>query len=139
MRYFIRFSYDGSCFNGFQRQDDLKTVQGVIEDALAFLSNSIINIQASGRTDKGVHAKDQCAHFDLDRDFESYKLKKYLNNSFNGEIYVFSVEKVNNDFHARYNVTSKTYSYYINMGLYNPMMRNYIYQYCKKLDINLMK
>ena len=78
MRYFIKFSYDGSCFNGFQRQPGMKTVQGVIEDALFQLSDCIVNLCASGRTDKGVHAIEQCAHFDLNLDIKEYNLKKYL-------------------------------------------------------------
>ncbi len=139
MRYFVSFSYDGSCFSGFQRQKNLKTVQGVFEDALSSLEGKHVDIVASGRTDKGTHATGQCAHFDIDTLVKEYNLKKYFNNSFDGEIYVSSVEKVSNDFHARYDVKSKVYSYYINMGEYNPIMRNYVYQYCNKLDVSLMK
>lgn len=139
MRYFIKFSYDGSCFNGFQRQLGLKTVQGRIEEVLSKLSLDEVFIHASGRTDKGVHARCQCAHFDLDKDIKLYNLKKYLNNSLDGEIHVFDISLVSDLFHARYDVASKVYSYYINLGEYNPMMRNYVYQYGKNLDISLMK
>lgn len=139
MRYLIKFSYDGSCFNGFQRQNGLKTVQGVIEDVLGDLEGKFVSLVASGRTDKGVHARYQCAHFDLNKDIKLYNLKKYLNSNFNGEIYIFDVSLMADDFHARYNVKNKTYSYYINMNEYNPMMRNYVYQYCNKLDVDLMK
>lgn len=139
MRYFVSFSYDGSCFTGFQRQNKQKTVQGVMEDALSSLEGKHVDLVASGRTDKGVHAKGQCAHFDLDANVTLYGLKKYLNRSFNGEIYVSSVTRVSDDFHARYDVKDKVYSYYINMGEFNPVMRNYMYQYCKQLDISLMK
>lgn len=139
MRYFIKFSYDGSCFYGFQRQIGLKTVQGVIEDALLSLNGSMVNLCASGRTDKGVHALCQCAHFDLDIDVKEYNLKKYLNNCFEGEIHVFSLEKVSDYFHARYDVKSKIYSYYINLGEFSPISRNYVYQLCEDLDVSLMK
>ena len=139
MRYFVSFSYDGSCFSGFQRQKNLKTVQGVFEKVLSSLEGKHVDIVASGRTDKGTHATGQCAHFDIDTLVKEYNLKKYLNNSFDGEIYVSSVKKVSDDFHARYDVKNKVYSYYINMGEYNPMMRNYVYQYCNKLDVSLMK
>lgn len=139
MRYFIKFSYDGSCFNGFQRQNKLKTVQGVMEEVLTLLNNGKkVNICASGRTDKGVHAKGQTAHFDLDVSVKLYNLKKYLNKCFNGEIYVKDVYVVNDSFHARYDVLSKTYCYYINMGEYDPCMRNYILQYNKGLNVELM-
>ena len=139
MRYFIKFSYDGSCFNGFQRQPGVKTVQGTVEDALVSLNGNGVNLCASGRTDKGVHALCQCAHFDLDRDIKEYNLKKYLNSSFDGEIYVSSLEKVSDDFHARYDVKSKIYSYYINMGEFSPVRRNYVYQLCDRLDVSLIK
>ena len=139
MRYFVSFSYDGSCFSGFQRQGKLKTVQGEFEKALSSLEGKPVNLVGSGRTDKGTHATGQCAHFDMKTDVKEYNLKKYLNNSFNGEIYVFNLEKVDDAFHARYDVKSKVYSYYINMGQFNPMMRNYVYQYCNSLDIDAMK
>ncbi len=135
MRYFIKFSYDGSVFNGYQRQKDLKTVQSTIENSLSELEGKKVEIHASGRTDKGVHALNQCAHFDLDKDLKEYNLKKYLNNSFDGEIYVKKVEKKNDKFHARYNVISKSYSYYINQGEFDPIKRNYVYQLCQKLDV----
>lgn len=139
MRYFITFSYDGSCFNGFQRQNGLKTVQGLLESVLTTLNGTFVSIHASGRTDKGVHAFGQCAHFDLDREVKTYNLKKYLNNSFDGEIYVKDVKVVSDSFHARYDVKSKSYSYFINMGEFSPIRRNYELQYCKSLDVSLMK
>lgn len=139
MRYLLRFSYDGSCFNGFQKQKGLKTVQGVMEEALFSVTGESINLCSSGRTDKGVHALRQYAHFDTVKEFKLYNLKKYLNNSFDGEIYVHDIEIVSINFHARYSVKSKQYVYYINMGDYNPIFRNYCYQYCKKLDVSLMK
>lgn len=139
MRYFVSFSYDGSCFKGFQRQNKLKTVQGEMEKALSSLEGKHVDLVASGRTDKGVHAKCQCAHFDLDTKVTLYGLKKYLNNSFDGEIYISSVTEVDDSFHSRYDVKEKVYSYYINMGEFNPIERNYIYQYGKELDIGSMK
>ncbi len=139
MRYFVSFSYDGSCFSGFQRQKGLKTVQGVFEKALFDLEGSCVDLVASGRTDKGVHARCQCAHFDLSKKVTIYGLKKYLNRSFDGEVYVSLVKEISDNFHARYDVKSKTYSYYINMGEFDPIMRNYIYQYGNKLDVSAMK
>ena len=139
MRYLMKFSYDGSGFNGYQKQNNLRTVQGLIEEALFSLIGKEINIQASGRTDKGVHALEQYAHFDIDKEYKLYNLKKYLNNYFEGEIYVQDIKIVDDNFHARYNVKEKKYCYYINMGEYNPILRNCVYQYGKKLDVDLMK
>ncbi len=139
MRYFITFSYDGSCFCGLQRQNGLKTVQGCLEEAISSLNGSFVDVCASGRTDKGVHALGQCAHFDLDIEVKLYNLRKYLNNSFDGEIFIRDIKTVSDNFHARYDVKGKVYSYYINMGEFNPVKRNYEYQYCSNLDVSLMK
>lgn len=140
MRYLITFSYDGSSFQGYQRQKGLKTIQGSIEEVLTRINNNKkVDLFSSGRTDKGVHAKNQKAHFDLDVNVTLYGLKKALNKSLNGEIYIKDIEVVDNDFHARYNVLNKTYAYYINTLEFDPIKRNYVYQYCKILDIHIMK
>lgn len=139
MRYLIKFSYDGTCFDGYQRQPHHKTIQGEIEKALTSLEGKKCEISSSGRTDKGVHAINQYAHFDLTKDVKLYNLKKYLNNKLNGEIHIKEVIAVTESFHARYDVKSKTYEYYINIGEYNPIKRNYEYQYNKPLNIRKMK
>lgn len=138
MRYLITFSYDGNNFNGYQRLKNKKTVQGVLESALTKLNNKPVFIYSSGRTDKCVHAKGQTAHFDLDITISCDNIKKYLNKILNGEIYVFFVEEVSNEFHARYNCLKKEYRYYINIGTFDVFKRNYIYQYNNILDINKM-
>lgn len=140
MRYLITFSYDGSEFSGYQRQNGLRTVQEEIEKALEFINDgkkTIIN--SSGRTDKGVHAICQKAHVDMDIDITEYHLKRALNSNLPKDIHVIKVESVDNSFHARYMVKEKEYKYYLNMGEYNPCMRKYIYQYNKNLDIKEMQ
>lgn len=138
MRYLITFSYDGNNFNGYQRQKNKKTVQGVLENALTTLNNNPVIIYSSGRTDKFVHAKGQTAHFDLDITISCNNIKKYLNKILNGEIYIFFVEEVSNEFHARYNCLKKEYRYYINTGVFDVFKRNYIYQYNNNLDLDRM-
>ena len=135
MRYLITFSYDGSKFKGYQKQPRLKTVQGEIEKALKELSDKDISISGSGRTDAGVHALNQKAHFDLDMNITCDKLQKALNSFLSDYIYIKKVEEVSDDFHARFNVSAKEYIYKINMGEYNPIEKDYIYQYNKKLDL----
>lgn len=135
MRYLITFSYDGSKFKGYQKQPRLKTVQGEIEKALKELSDKDISISGSGRTDAGVHALNQKAHFDLDMNITCDKLQKALNSFLSDYIYIKKVEEVNDDFHARFNVSAKEYIYKINMGEYSPIEKDYIYQYNKKLDL----
>lgn len=141
MRYLMTFSYNGLYFNGYQKQKDknLKTVQGIIEYFLTELDKDKVKIQASGRTDKGVHAINQKAHFDFNKNIDSYNIKKYLNKKLNKEIYIKDIVLVPDDFHARYNVVSKEYRYYINIGEFNPIEKDYVYQYNKKLNVKSMK
>lgn len=140
MRYFMTFSYDGTNYMGYQKQPDVKTIQQEIEDKLTKInSNNQVTIHASGRTDAHVHALNQKAHFDLEKSFDVEKLKKSLNSLLNDDIYVKSVNIVDDDFHARYNVKAKEYIYKINIGEYNPIEKNYVYQYNKRLDIAEME
>ena len=140
MRYMITFSYDGSKFYGYQVQPGLRTVQSELEKAVSFLNRQTSTLTvASGRTDRGVHALGQVAHFDLLIDIPEYKVKRGLNSLLPEDIHVIKVEKAKNDFHARYMVTSKEYIYRINMGEYNPLFRNYVYQLGKVIDIGEMK
>lgn len=136
MRYFMTFSYDGSKFKGYQKQPKKRTVQGEIEKALNKInSNNEVVIHASGRTDAGVHAYNQRAHFDMDKNIDVDKLRNSLNGLLPKDIYVKNIEIVADDFHARFNVKAKEYIYKINMGEYDPIQKDYVYQYNKKLDV----
>ena len=138
MRYFMRFSYNGSKFNGFQKQVDKRTVQGELERVLSKIFNENIRVVASGRTDAGVHAYNQCLHFDSSKEVDFDKLKFSLNSLLHN-IYVKELYSVPDDFHARYDCTKKEYIYKINVGEFDPIYEEYIYQYNKSLDIEKMK
>lgn len=136
MRYFITFSYDGSDFKGYQKQPRSRTVQGELEKVLKKINGGVeVSVVASGRTDAGVHAINQKAHFDFDQDIEKDRLLKSINSMLPEDIYVKSIEQVSDNFHARYNATGKEYIYQINMGDYNPLERKYVYQHEGKLDV----
>ena len=140
MRYFMTFSYDGSGFKGYQKQPKERTVQGEIEKALTKInSNNYVHIHSSGRTDAGVHAYNQKAHFDLEMETDVSKLKHSLNSILPSDIYIRGITSVPDDFHARFNVKAKEYIYKINLGSYNPIDRKYIFQYNKRLDIPEME
>lgn len=140
MRFLIKFSYDGTAYNGFQTQPELDTIQERMENALQIINNGRkTNIVATGRTDKGVHALCQYAHADIDVDINEYKLKRAMNSNLPDDIHVIETKIVPDDFHARYNVKSKEYKYYINLGEYNPLERNYVFQYNYQLNIDAMK
>ena len=101
-----------------------------MENALKIINNGKkTNLVATGRTDKGVHALCQYAHADIDVDINEYKLKRAMNSNLPNDIHVIETKIVSEDFHARYNVKSKEYKYYINLGEYNPLERNYVFQY----------
>ncbi len=136
MRYFITFSYDGSDFKGYQKQPKGRTVQGELESVLKKINgDKTVNIVASGRTDAGVHAMNQKAHFDLDIEMDLDKLLYSMNSMLPSDIYVKTVQRVSENFHARYATTGKEYVYLINMGDYNPLERKYVYQHKNKLDV----
>lgn len=140
MRYFMTFSYDGSRYNGYQKQPRVKTIQGEIEKALKQINGGkSVSVHASGRTDAKVHALNQRAHFDLNISITCNKLKQGLNSLLPDDIYIKDINEVNDDFHSRFNVKAKEYIYKINMGQYNPLEKDYIYQYNKKLDVPEME
>ena len=140
MRYLVTFSYDGSLFNGFESQPNLRTIEDELKKSLTYINNGISpKIVASGRTDKGVHALAQTLHVDLNIKITEYKLKRAMNSLLPNDIHVINTKEVADDFHARYMVKEKVYKYILNMGEYNPCERNYIYQFNKKLDIDLMR
>lgn len=136
MRYLITFSYDGTLFSGYQKQPKERTVQTELEKALKEINGGKkVDVHASGRTDARVHALNQKAHFDLETKITTEKLVKGLNSLLPKDIYIKTAIEVQEDFHARFSAIGKEYIYIINMGEYNPIERNYVYQYNKKLDV----
>lgn len=136
----MTFAYDGSKYSGYQKQPKKQTVQGELEKALKKINGgTAVCLVASGRTDAGVHAYNQRAHFDINTKITCEKLKQGLNSLIPPDIYVKKIYEVDDKFHARYNVKAKEYIYKINMGVYNPIEKDYVYQYNKKLDISEME
>lgn len=132
----MTFSYDGSDFKGYQKQPKGRTVQGELESVLKKINgDNKVSVVASGRTDAGVHALNQKGHFDLEGELECEKLLHSMNSMLPDDIHVKSIEKVSDEFHARYDATGKEYVYLINMGEYSPLERKYVYQHNNKLDV----
>lgn len=138
MRYLIRFSYDGTKFHGFQRQKDVKNVQGTMEKALSKVLEEEIVIKGSGRTDAGVHAIDQCAHFDTSKKITKEDIK-LINVLLKKEIIINSWKLVNDSFHARHSVLKKTYLYKVNTGKSKEKYDGYYYQIKGNLNLSKMK
>lgn len=140
MKYFMTFSYDGTYFSGYQKQPKKRTIQKEIEDVLKEINDGrSVSIYSSGRTDAGVHALNQKAHFSMDIKISPDRLLKGMNSLLPSDIYVKNIDMVDDEFHARFNAIGKEYVYKINMGEYDPLERNYVFQYCKKLDVVSMQ
>lgn len=139
MRYLIKISYDGSKFFGFQRLKGKKTVQGELEKVLTKINKTIVVVKGAGRTDRGVHAYDQGVSFDLNINITTEGLKSAMNSLLDSSIHVNDCMVVDDEFHARFDVKLKTYEYIINIGDYDPIINDYVYNYNRDLDIKAMK
>ncbi|MBN2652546.1 MAG: tRNA pseudouridine(38-40) synthase TruA [Spirochaetales bacterium] len=112
----LDISYDGTNYAGWQVQDNNKTVQGEIEKSLKRLINEDIRIHGSGRTDSGVHADVQVAHFDTENfKIPANKFKEAINSRISKDIRILSSSEVSFDFHARYSARVREYKYYFNV------------------------
>ena len=115
-RYRLKIEYDGSPYKGWQRQDDVPSVQGAIEDALAKLGEEGAAVQGSGRTDAGVHALGQIAHTDLQQDWTPFRLSEALNAHLrqSGQpVAILDCDVTDEEFHARFSATTRKYLYRI--------------------------
>ena len=131
--------YDGTDFFGWQRQENLPTIQGEIEKALSIILNQEIHISGSGRTDAGVHALGQVASFKAETDIDLQKLKKGVNSLIKHPIVVRELTRVNDDFHAQYKAISKEYHYVI-LNREDPCAvgRNFVWHIRYPLDVDRM-
>lgn len=137
MRYFLEFSYNGSTFFGYQIQPNEISVQEELEKALSTILRTEIKTTGAGRTDTGVHAKKMFAHFDFEGEI-SEKLGHQLNSFLPPSIAVKRIFEVENDFHARFDATFRTYEYYISLEK-NPFSEKFAWQHWRKsLDLEKM-
>jgi len=113
-RYRLKLEYDGAPFVGWQRQDNGPSVQGALEDAIEKLSGERVTVTGSGRTDAGVHALGQMAHFDLVKEFEPGKVRDALNYHLRpNPVSVLEADVADGEFHARFSARSRHYLFRI--------------------------
>ena len=140
-RYKMKIAYDGTNYSGWQVQPHRRTVQGEIEKLLAEMTcQKHVRIESSGRTDTGVHARAQIAHFDLEKPINPQYFKRGLNAQIDRDIRIQTLEKTSSDFHARFSAIGKEYRYFIYNGLIvPPTKRLYRLQEGRPLDIEKMR
>ena len=132
-------SYDGSRFHGFQVQNRERTIQGEIQKAIKKINEVETVIHASGRTDAKVHAVHQVFHFDTEKTLPEMQWKRAINHFLPNDIYILDAQYVDENFHSRYSALKKEYRYLLSTKEYDPFQTNYIYQYGRSLDIDLMR
>ena len=139
-RYRITVAYDGSAYAGWQVQPQHPTVQQVVEAALKQLTGEAIKVHGSGRTDQGVHAEGQVAHFDLPKKWVCAQLQKGMNAILPQDIRILRVARAKPDFHARRSAVKKEYRYFIwNNPVMDPCRRAYALHVRKPLDVKAMQ
>ncbi len=140
MRIKLTLAYDGTGYEGWQLQKAGPTIQGFIEDAIKTICGLRIRVHGSGRTDSGVHALGQVAHFDTSDHKAPLPWQKALNSILPDSIRVIRSQTVNQDFHARFSAISKTYSYtlWTEPDFVFPQRRNYVWK-TGPLDLEAMK
>jgi tRNA pseudouridine38-40 synthase len=137
----LTLEYDGTGFSGWQTQSEgLRTVQNHLEGKLERIFKKKVHCQASGRTDSGVHALGQVAHFKADTDIKPSLIQKALNSFLDRDLSVVKIQEVPLDFHAQKDVKSKTYRYTIlNRSYPSALWRDRSYFYPHRLDVAAMR
>ena len=140
-RYKIKIEYDGTPFVGWQFQKNGLSIQEVIQKALFNFSKEKIVLTGAGRTDSGVHALAQVAHFDLKKKIKKKKILTGINHNIgNKPITILKVNKTNKNFHARFDAKKRTYQYLI-INRQSPLalQKNKAWHVRKKLNVKAMK
>ena len=139
--YKIIVEYDGSNYSGWQIQKNTRqTIQQKLEEALTKINKKRVQVTGAGRTDAGVHAAGQAANFFLDVEIPVNKIPIALNTELPADIICKKAEKVEQDFHARYDSRGKKYRYRIlNSNFNSVFVRNFVYNVYKKLDLEIMQ
>lgn len=143
MRYKITIEYDGTCLLGWQKQDEGASVQFYLEEALKGFSHQDIDVFGAGRTDAGVHALGQVAHFDLETNMDLFHIREAFNarlRILEAPVSVIEVEEVADDFHARFKAKGRGYIYRIlNRRAPTVLLKDRVWCVGYPLDVEKMK
>jgi len=140
-RYKLEIEYDGTPFVGWQFQKNGLSIQEVLQKAIFNLSKEKVVITGAGRTDSGVHALAQVAHFDLEKKIKKENFLPGLNQHIgNNPVVILKINKTNKKFHSRFDAKARTYQYVIiNRQVPLALKKNKAWQIRKKLDIDSMR
>lgn len=138
-RYKLTIAYDGTNYHGWQIQPNGVTIQEVLMQNSAIILRESVKIIGSGRTDAGVHAVGQVAHFQIDKEIEQPRFFGSLNALIPKDIRILKIEQVAEDFHAQYSAKGKTYHYHLWLDrVQDPFKRLYSLHVRERLDLDLM-
>lgn len=138
--YKIIVAYDGTNYSGWQIQSNSSSIQEIIQTLLEKILQESVKVIGSGRTDAGVHALGQTAHFKTQKKVDEQRILKSLNALLPPDIRILSMEQVTNDFHSQYGTTTKIYRYHISLNpVLNPFRRLYCWQIKTPLQLNKIK
>jgi tRNA pseudouridine38-40 synthase len=133
-------AYDGTDFHGWARQPRVRTIQGVLEDALSRLLSEPPRLSVAGRTDAGVHAEGQVASFVAPEDLQPDRVQRMLNGLFAPEIVVLRAARAADGFDARHSATGREYRYLIDTGeLPNPFTARFVWHRPGRLALGPMR
>ena len=136
----LTIEYDGRDFNGWQKQPDKLNIQGTIENAIKAITGEEVELNASGRTDAGVHAYAQVANFKTNSNLPTEKFPIAINSKLKKSIIIKKAEEVDERFHSRLTCKRKTYRYVINNSCTGTAIyRNLEYHIATKIDVEKMK
>lgn len=139
-RYKLIIAYDGTDYAGWQVQSNAIAIQPLIQKALSTVLRHPVDLTGSGRTDAGVHAHGQTAHFDTPVEINAPLLRTSLNALLPPDIRILEVESAAATFHARYSAKSKIYHYYLHLDpVLDPFSRKYSHQVFGQFDLNKLK
>ncbi|TRO64016.1 tRNA pseudouridine(38-40) synthase TruA [Christiangramia sabulilitoris] len=137
MRYFIKLSYFGKAYHGWQNQPDSISVQEVLEEKLSLVLRSKTDVVGAGRTDAGVHATQMFAHFNHDLEIDVAELKYKLNSMLPKDIAIAEIFEVVEDAHARFDAVSRSYEYHI-VKEKNAFLKDHAWYLKPALDLEKM-
>jgi tRNA pseudouridine38-40 synthase len=139
-KYQLTVAYDGTNYGGWQAQPNAVSIQSLIEQSLRTILRIPISVIGSGRTDAGVHALGQSAHFSTHSAIDTKKTLASLNHLLPAEIRILAIAPAPLDFHARYNAISKIYHYRLHLEkVPDPFKRHYAYHVPHSVDLDLLK